>query len=71
MNKNIIAGLRPTATAPTVPKLCGVSGCAEECTVYLKYKNIARCAKHYQQDVDNAGRSASQYIYQHGFNSYE
>ena len=34
------------------PELCGVAGCMDPCDIYIKYKNIARCVKHYQEDVD-------------------
>ena len=34
------------------PELCGVAGCTEPCDVFVKYKNISRCVKHYQEDVD-------------------
>ena len=38
------------------PVLCGVSGCSESCVVFISKKNIARCAKHYQEDVDAWGK---------------
>ena len=34
------------------PKICGIPGCAEPCDIYIKEKDISRCSKHYQQDVD-------------------
>lgn len=37
------------------PEFCGVGGCKEPCDVYIKFKNISRCVKHYQEDVDEWG----------------
>ena len=40
-----------------LPNRCGVAGCVEPCDIYVKEKNISRCVKHYQQDVDEWGQN--------------
>ena len=43
------------AMAFKLPETCGVLGCNKPCDIYIKYKNVARCAEHYQADVDDYG----------------
>ena len=40
-----------------VPEKCGVDGCDSPCDIFFKHSNIARCHKHYQEDVDNWGKT--------------
>lgn len=40
-----------------LPELCGIPGCVNPCDIYLKHKNINRCTKHYQEDVDKWGKN--------------
>jgi len=40
-----------------LPEFCGLPGCSNPCDVFIKYKNISRCSKHYQEDIDKWGKN--------------
>ena len=36
-----------------LPETCGVSGCHNPCDIYIQSRDIARCTKHYTQDLSD------------------